>query len=319
MKEAVPRIFRSLETPGGQAGFDTIVAAAVAAYGSLRAPTERQARDFGRLVIPLWERTSDEARRALAAALSHAPRVPREIVERLVEAPVEIAAPFLVSTPALTTHDIARLKVRSDERIARILQGRAERGLPGASAERAPVEAPPLAPEDLGASTSERQSDPAELVRATLKELALRGRRASPSAQETPAQALLRAARGGQGAFFEILGAQLGLSPTERAAIAADESGHALAGILKGLSIGTGDALSILMLVRPQVGFDIAAFEAMAAHYRSLASTPGETGQGASAPVHAPAARGLESRDAERSSFGRRKDKPSGARARSGG
>ncbi|WP_102957755.1 hypothetical protein [Mangrovicella endophytica] len=124
MKNAAPRIFRSLETQTGAEAFDTIVSAAVAAYGSLRAPSETQARDFGKLVVPAWDKISADTRRTLAAALSHSPRVPRAVVEKLITAPVEISAPFLVASPVLTDTDLASLAASGDERIRRILSGR---------------------------------------------------------------------------------------------------------------------------------------------------------------------------------------------------
>ncbi|MBC8129059.1 MAG: hypothetical protein H7Y08_01910 [Rhizobiaceae bacterium] len=127
MKVASPRIFRSLEHTGGRDGFDTIVGAAVASYGSLRAPSERQARDFGRLVVPLWDKVSSDTRRAFAAALSKSPRVPREIVDCLLAEPIEVSAPFLMSTPIFSEAELKALALGPDRHIRKIFAERIRR------------------------------------------------------------------------------------------------------------------------------------------------------------------------------------------------
>lgn len=124
MKDESPHIFRSLERTVGPDGFDTIVGAAVATYGSLRVPNERQAKDFARLVIAVWDKISSDSRRSLAAGLSKSSRVPREIVDRLLAEPVETAAPFLMTSPVLTAADLASLETRDDARLRKILAGR---------------------------------------------------------------------------------------------------------------------------------------------------------------------------------------------------
>lgn len=280
MKDVAPRIFRSLESPKGRAEFDVIVTAAVAAYGSLRAPTETQAIEFGRLVAPLFERTRPETRRALAASLSHSTRVPAELVDLIVDSPVEIAAPFLVSTPGLSPAHLERLSARGDERIEKILAGRRSRGLDGPAARpmRTQVEAPPLAPEHL-AERAPREpvvdaasaADAAAFVRDTLRQIASAGRGDSRSV----GSALLRAARRGSTVFFDVAEARLGLSPDQRRHAEEDEGGATLAQALKDAGVETGQALAILMLVRPKIGLDVQAFREMAERYRTLpAATP---------------------------------------------
>ncbi|WP_185983138.1 hypothetical protein [Aureimonas mangrovi] len=320
MKEAAPRIFRSLETPQGQAGFDTIVAAAVSAYGSLRSPTESQARDFGRLVAPLWPRISPAAQRSLCASLSHSPHVPRDLLDQIVEAAVEVTAPFLVSSPALAAHDVARLAARKDERIERILARRRERADPSDAdwASSLPfVDAPPLAP-DLSSpepTSPAVEGEAAELVRATLRRLARVGTPVPrQSAPRDPADLVRVAREGNLAAFYDALGACLGLLPERIAPIEVEDDGRALARALKALRLPTSDALAILMLVKPSVGLDVPAFEAMTVYYRSLDAQRALTEIAHSGPGPAPVAYPRRSPEApadqsdgaSRETFGRR-------------
>jgi uncharacterized protein (DUF2336 family) len=282
MKDVAPRIFRSLESPRGRAEFDVIVTAAVAAYGSLRSPTEAQSLEFGRLVAPLFERTRPETRRALSASLSHSSRVPPEIVDLVVDSAVEISAPFLVSTPSLSPAHLERLAARGDERIGKILAGRRERGLDTVGAaspapRRAYDEAPPLAPAHLSERAPREPvvdaasaADAAAFVRDTLRQIAGAGRGDS----RTVGAALLRAARHGEAAFFGAAAARLGLSAEERRQAQEDEGGRTLAQALKNAGVDTGQALAILMLVRPKIGLDVQAFREMAERYRTLPAEP---------------------------------------------
>lgn len=144
MKDESPRIFRNLEKTAGRDGFDTIVGAAVATYGSLRAPNDTQVRDFGRLVDPLWTKIAPETRRAVAAALSNSSRVPRAIVGRLVAEPVEISAPFLTSSPALEPSDLATLAASADGRVRKILESRVTAAAAAVPARGAPDKAAPV-------------------------------------------------------------------------------------------------------------------------------------------------------------------------------
>lgn len=330
MKEAAPRIFRSLELPKGSDDFDMIVAAAVSAYGSLRLPTERQSRDFGRLVAPLWEHIAMETRRAVAASLSHAPIVPRVIVDLLVAAPVEVAAPFLVSSPVLSSEDLKRLSASGDARLVRLVEGRQARALPVAPpAAVAPepvrtplprVEAPGIAADFIGEApqppTPQQASDAVSLTRETLKRLALTGRR-RPEATVDPASldALLAHARTRDGGlFYKTLANLLRVNDERLRAIETEASGAELAAALKALQAREADALTVLMLMKPEVGEDVSAFEAMTRIYRALdADGCRRSFWGFSAPMRkgeAEMRRARAEREPPRAVFGRRAISP---------
>jgi hypothetical protein len=323
MKDDSPRLFRALEKTAGRDGFDTIVSAAVASYGSLRSPGDNQARDFGRLVVPLWDKIQPETRRALAAALSHSPRVPRPIVELLIAEPLEISAPFLMSSPALGATDLLALRTSRDRRLRKIIAGRAASGAtasadapapdapspqapsataepvaaaPAAAAPPAPAAAAPATPavpagrvapeqpvaarpsETSPASVSPPEDDvpaplpaptgAADLIRETLRRLALPGGRdrVAPTLHELVALAVQQ-----DGArFYEGLRQALDLADEVLQKIADDESGERLAVAIKALGATPADALTILMMLKPDIGLDVTKFSLMTRFYRAL-------------------------------------------------
>lgn len=322
MKDAAPRIFRSLEQPFGVAGFDAIVRAAVAAYSSLRVPTQAQARDLARLVVPLWRKVSPHTQRTVAAALSHAPVVPREMVALLVEAPAEIAAPFLVSSPSLTEQDLVHLENGRGPHIARLVAGRRERRVasaapqePAASTYPLPeIEAPSLAPEDLsGALTplSPEEPRPADFVRATLRRLAKASKGPVESEGRTARATLLMRARSQDAdRFYALLAELLQLSTEQTGWIEAERQGFELATALKALDISESDALGILMMMKPEIGLDVAAFDRMKATYREL--EPGACRKRFGARVWSPSsyARPAAPKADAAPSFGKRRVRP---------
>ncbi|BDA83675.1 hypothetical protein Sa4125_12170 [Aureimonas sp. SA4125] len=328
MKHDSQRLFRALEKTAGRDGFDTIVSAAVASYGSLRSPGDNQARDFSRLVVPLWDKIRPETRRALAAALSHSPRVPRPIVDLLIAEPLEISAPFLTSSPVLGTSDLLALRASRDRRLRKIIAGRAPS--PGSATPSPPLATPTASTEPLAAApldvsapkpagspepaafetaaapdvfTSEPQAaapvfpelrttgapaagadrseaapqtndmtpspqGAADLIRQTLRRLARPGGREmrGPSLHALVALAVQQ-----DGAsFYEGLRQALDLSQDVLVKIAEDDSGERLAVAVKALGAGPADALTILMMMKPDIGLDVAKFSLMTRFYRAL-------------------------------------------------
>ncbi|MBB3996586.1 hypothetical protein [Aureimonas pseudogalii] len=351
MNDAAPRIFRSLERSSGQQEFDLVVTAAVAAYSSLRHPNPSQAEDLGRLVQPLWPRVAAETRRNAAAALSHTPRLPRVLVEALLAEPLEVAAPFLVSSPTLTGADIAGLAASPDERIVRLVRNRTNR--PEAPAPRAAlqIEAPlpaaslpalddadvasPSLSADFLAITPLRGDEPsapplrtAETVRETLKRLAGAGRGrptvapASPEAAPTFTALLHHAMMRDEIAFYRTLRGIFGMPEATLRAIEADEEGERLAVSLKALKASSADAMSILMMMKPRIGLDVAAFDAMARFYKALRAEDCRAAIGAARAGALPEHRPLTSPERfdaapqPRLEFGRRGARPAGREAK---
>jgi len=83
--------------------------AAVSAFCSLPRPSRREITQLEDLTLPLFEHVSAAARRFVAAALSECEYPPTALVRRLAEEPVEIAAPLLIRSHALSDVDLIAL------------------------------------------------------------------------------------------------------------------------------------------------------------------------------------------------------------------
>jgi hypothetical protein len=66
------------------------------------------------------------------------------------------------------------------------------------------------------------------------------------------------------------LATMLGLDEAAMAGLVAEPQGEILATALKALRLGSGDALTIIMLLKPRIGLDVGAFDAMKTRYREL-------------------------------------------------
>ncbi|MBB3934483.1 hypothetical protein [Aureimonas phyllosphaerae] len=340
MKDAAPRIFRSLERQPAQQQFDTVVTAAITAYGALRHPTQRQADDMARLVVPLWGRIGSETRRNAAAALSHSARVPRSLVDLLVAEPIEVSAPFLISSPVLEERDLAHLSATGDERVIRLLDNRTRRAegpapVPAvsapAAAETAAAEpaaaaataaqpdSPSLAPEFLAetpllepVASKRRQGPSVDGVREALRRLALTGR-TSPQVQPVDTEALLLLAMERQeAAFYDMLSQALPIDGRTVLEIAADPTGERLAVALKALKTPSADAMSIMMMLKPAVGLEVLAFDRLALFYRTLKVEDCRSMVNAARlqPAARAASEGIRSFEPGRREFGRRTERP---------
>ncbi|HEY9055897.1 MAG TPA: hypothetical protein VIN77_01985 [Aurantimonas sp.] len=344
MKDVVPSIFRSLEKEAGQGGFDTIVTAAVASFAARRNPSERQAHEFGRLVAPAWDKIDTRTKRALAAALSQSPRVPRTIVEQLLAAPVDVAAPFLVASPCLTADDIAVLAGKSSAKLQRILDRRRESGettgrhsadAAAPTANPAPMmppsdgtkEAPAKALGTIESDTPRpNTAEPANVseARAALLRLAEPGKHLAEPVAGAPATigGIVEMARiGCQHLAYDGLATMLKVPDSRMREIIDDPTGEILAAALKAIGVGPADALTIIMLLKPRVGLDIAAFTAMKSAYRDLDvdACRGRFGLSSAPPARTRAAHQRQYADIEpriealapRPAFGRRRALPS--------
>jgi uncharacterized protein (DUF2336 family) len=287
MKDANPHIFRSLETAAGSAEFDTIVTAAVSTYGALRKPSETQARDFARLVLPVWDRLKPQTKRALGASLSHSTNVPRGLVEKLFDEPIEIAAPFLVSSPVLTPADRLRIAQDRDLRLRRVSDAApsaVERSTASPASVAEPAAEQPADPivQPGGDEKANRRHPPREepatiyepgkaaaAVRETLRRLVQPGSRSS-SQRMTMIDLLDLAVRGDAAETLAGLADMAGIDGKAADRIAADETGERLAVALKAIGASDADAMTIIMMLKPRVGLDVAIFDIMARYYRAL-------------------------------------------------
>ncbi|MBZ9792838.1 DUF2336 domain-containing protein [Rhizobium sp. 3T7] len=93
--------FRDLEAPSASRKKDVVLMATVSSFEGLQPPTRSELRQFAELFTPLFQASSDEARRQAVAALSQCAQIPAAVALFVGCQPIDIAAPFLTSSPAI--------------------------------------------------------------------------------------------------------------------------------------------------------------------------------------------------------------------------
>lgn len=114
----------AIRTEAGKA--ERLFRAAVSAFCSLTRPSRREIAQLEDLTLPLFDEVSVESRRYVAAALSECEYAPAALVRRLAEEPVEIAAPLLTRSNALSDIDLIALIGRHGLPHARAIARRKE-------------------------------------------------------------------------------------------------------------------------------------------------------------------------------------------------
>lgn len=100
--------FRQIATnDAGRA--ERLFRAAVSAFCSLTRPSRREVVQLEDLALPLFDAVSVEARRYVAAALSECHPAPPALVRRLADEAIDIAAPLLMRSRALSDVDLVAL------------------------------------------------------------------------------------------------------------------------------------------------------------------------------------------------------------------
>jgi uncharacterized protein (DUF2336 family) len=101
--------FRQIPVRGEKGKADRLLRAAISAFCSLTRPSRREIAQIEDLALPLLAMASAETRRFVAAALSECREPPSNLVLRLADEPVDIAAPLLVRSAALANIDLIAL------------------------------------------------------------------------------------------------------------------------------------------------------------------------------------------------------------------
>jgi uncharacterized protein (DUF2336 family) len=119
-------LFRQIEASGGSADerAERLFQAAVSAFSSLTRPSRLDIQQLDDLAIPLFERVSLAGKRFAAAALSTCVSAPPSLLRRLCEEGVEVAAPLLIRSPALTDADLVSLIARFGQPYAQAIARR---------------------------------------------------------------------------------------------------------------------------------------------------------------------------------------------------
>ncbi len=98
--------FRQITIKSEAQKAERLFRAAVSAFCSLTRPSRREIAQLEDLALPLFDLVSVEAKRYVAAALSECPSPPAVLIGRLCDESVDIAAPLLIRSPALTDVDL---------------------------------------------------------------------------------------------------------------------------------------------------------------------------------------------------------------------
>ncbi|RWD53234.1 MAG: hypothetical protein EOS23_09685 [Mesorhizobium sp.] len=101
--------FRQIAIRAESGKAERLFRAAVSAFCSLTRPSRREIAQLEDLTLPLFANVSVESRRYVAAALSECEYAPAALVRRLCEEPVDIAAPLLIRSCALSDIDLIAL------------------------------------------------------------------------------------------------------------------------------------------------------------------------------------------------------------------
>jgi uncharacterized protein (DUF2336 family) len=177
--------FRQITIRSDAQKAERLFRAAVSAFCSLPRPSRREIAQLEDLALPLFDLVSVESKRYVAAALSDCPYPPTALVRRLADESVDIAAPLLIRSAALSDIDLIALIGRHGYGHARAI-GRRRDLNPAiarlvAALERKVV---PLRPRDAEA-VSRLQAAPSAPADATPSEPAVETRVPGDAAEET--------------------------------------------------------------------------------------------------------------------------------------
>jgi uncharacterized protein (DUF2336 family) len=101
--------FRQIAVRSESGKAERLFRAAVSGFCSLTRPSRREIAQLEDLALPLFESVSVEGKRFAAAALSECAAAPTVLVGRLCNETVDVAAPLLIRSTALTDVDLIAL------------------------------------------------------------------------------------------------------------------------------------------------------------------------------------------------------------------
>jgi uncharacterized protein (DUF2336 family) len=281
--------FRQITIKSDAQKAERLFRAAVSAFCSLTRPSRREIAQLEDLALPLFEFVSVESKRYVAAALSECPYPPPALVRRLCDESVDIAAPLLIRSAALTDIDLIALIGRHGFGHARAIGRR-----PGLNPTIAKLVAAleskvvPLRPRDSEAAryvqavtptvetakpepTADIRS-PGEAAEETRRRLRAMMRPASTSISARTAYDRLRdTALSGHTGFFQT--ALADALDTEFAAVEGkteDPSYAWLLDALRMLDVGDEKAFLVTAAIYPQLFGDLESIRLFLSHYATL-------------------------------------------------
>lgn len=265
-------VFRQLASGDEAHRSERLFRAAISAFASLVRPTRREIAQLDDLTRPLYDLVPVETRRYAAAMLCECGTLPPDLLGRLSAEPVEISAPLLVRSPALTDAQLIRLIAANGVAHARAIGRRAGLDPAIAALVRALISQSPSGRQPLPAPPALQASAIEEAVRRRLRSI-MRAPRAGPGAQlGNPADpALLTAALSGdRSRFTETLAARLGLAAETMLSLLEDGSDGNLVTGLRALALGEAEAVLLCATQRPGQFTDRATISAFITRFRSI-------------------------------------------------
>jgi len=262
--------FRHIATRTEAGKPERLFRAAVSAFCCLPRPSRREIAQIEDLTLPLFDSVSPEGLRFAAAALSESAYAPAGLVRRLCDAPVDVAAPLLIRSQALTDIDLIALIGRHGLPHARAIARRQglnpviadliralEKPTLVKTAPPAP-EKPKPGPATAAAETAQKpRGHAAEETRRKLRSIMLADRLAedgslNPSARSGTYAKLRETALTGNPAFFQTALADaldIDFATARRLMSSSDDT--ALLTALRALDIGEDRAFLIAVSVFP--------------------------------------------------------------------
>ncbi|ANH03522.1 hypothetical protein shn_05425 [Shinella sp. HZN7] len=255
--------FRELERPQAGRPKDIVLMATVSSFESLRFPSRSDLRQFGELFEPLYNASTEEARRQAVAALSRCPQVPDETALFIATQPIGVAAIFLMGSKAIADRTLMHVLRAAGPEHARAIGRRDDLSPAVVEALVASHQdhASRRVGEDREASLKEAaRLEREEQIREELRALV----RAATPAVEAPLglepateahQALfVRFARAGEAGMLAVtLADALGSSQWLSERILLDVSGRQLAETLLALDVPDADSLFVLTKIYPHL------------------------------------------------------------------
>lgn len=262
--------FRHIATRTEAGKAERLFRAAISAFCCLPRPSRREIAQIEDLTLPLFDSVSPEGLRFAAAALCECAYAPAALVRRLAEAPVDIAAPLLIRSQALTDIDLIALIGRHGLPHARAVARRSDLNATIADLIRA-LERPtlvkiptPTAKEPEAGETTvpiqtgqKPRGQAAEETRRKLRSIMLADKAGgeeslNPSARSGTYAKLRETALTGNATFFQTaLADALDIDFTMARALMASSDDSALLTALRALDIGEDRAFLIAVAIFP--------------------------------------------------------------------
>lgn len=278
--------FRQITIKSETQKAERLFRAAVSAFCSLTRPSRREIAQLEDLALPLFDLVSVESKRYVSAALSECPYPPATLVRRLCDETVDIAAPLLIRSAALTDIDLIALIGRHgfgharaigrrpglNATIARLVAALENKVVPLRPAAREiPVRPEPPHEAATVAEAAPDGAPGAEDIRRQLRAMMRPASTTLPASVRTAYDRLRDTALGGQPAFFQT--ALADALDMEFAAIRqwTDDPSYAwLLDALRALDVSGEKAFLVTAAIYPALFGEVEAIRLFLSRYAAL-------------------------------------------------